>query len=49
MIPSADGTAADLLEDAVVGAACLELALGVELSMLVGVAPLHTGVLDLSY
>jgi len=52
MIPSAeDRAAADLLEaTAAVLAGCLELVLGVKLlSMFVGVAALHTGVLDFSY
>jgi len=48
VIPSADETV--LLADAVVVAGSFEADLGVkELSMLVGVAPLHAGVLDLSY
>jgi len=50
MIPSADDTAADLLDDdADVVAECFELALGVKLSRFVGVDPLQIGVLDLSY
>ena len=48
VIPSADETV--LLADAVVVAGSFEADLGVkELSMLAGVAPLHAGVLDLSY
>jgi len=49
MIPSADDTAADLLDDDAVVDECFELALGVKLSRFVGVDPLQIGVLDLSY